>query len=103
MHLAAPVHQQVFKEAVFLVHLGREGLYYYYHTMAKALSAAGVDTITLKDGKKVNWRRDLAMKLLDLQSADGSWVNSSGRWWEKDPNLVTSYATITLEIIHRGL
>jgi len=83
--------------------MGQEGLYYYYHTMAKALSAAGVDTITLKDGKKVNWRRDLAMKLLDLQSADGSWVNSSGRWWEKDPNLVTSYATITLEIIHRGL
>jgi squalene-hopene/tetraprenyl-beta-curcumene cyclase len=83
--------------------LGQDGLYYYYHTMAKALSAAGVDTLTMKDGKKVNWRRDLAKKLLDLQNADGSWVNSAGRWWEKDPNLVTSYATITLEILYKGL
>jgi squalene-hopene/tetraprenyl-beta-curcumene cyclase len=83
--------------------MGPEGLYYYYHTMAKALSAAGVDTITLKDGRKVSWRRDLAKKLLDLQQANGSWVNTSGRWWEKDPTLVTSYAVITLEIIHRGL
>jgi len=83
--------------------MGKDGLYYYYHTMAKALSAAGVDTLTTKDGKKINWRQDLAKKLLDLQNADGSWVNQNGRWWEKDPNLVTCYATITLEILHRGL
>jgi squalene-hopene/tetraprenyl-beta-curcumene cyclase len=83
--------------------MGQEGLYYYYHTMAKALSAAGVDTLMTKDGKKVNWRQDLAKKLLDLQNADGSWVNKNGRWWEKDPHLVTSYATITLEIVYRGL
>lgn len=79
------------------------GLYYYYHTMAKALSIAGIDAIT-KDGRKVNWRQDLAKRLLDLQSPDGSWVNQkSGRFWEKDPNLVTTYAVITLEILHRGL
>ncbi|MDD2366860.1 MAG: cycloartenol synthase [Desulfuromonadaceae bacterium] len=80
------------------------GLYYYYHTMAKALSVAGVDVITLKDGKKINWRQDLAKRLIDLQDADGTWVNEkSGRFWEKDPSLVTSYAVITLEILHRGL
>ncbi|GAM10014.1 prenyltransferase and squalene oxidase repeat protein [Geobacter sp. OR-1] len=83
--------------------MGQDGLYYYFHTMAKALSAAGVDTLTTKDGKKINWRQDLARKLLDLQREDGSWVNQNGRWWERDPNLVTSYATITLEILHRGL
>lgn len=83
--------------------MGKEGLYYYYHTMAKALSSYGVENLTLKDGKSVNWRKDLAKKLIDLQNADGSWVNSSGRWWEKDPGLVTSYAVITLEIIARGL
>lgn len=83
--------------------MGQEGLYYYYHTMAKALSSAGVETLTLKDGTKVNWRQNLAKRLLNLQNADGSWVNANGRWWEKDPHLVTSYATITLEIIHRGL
>lgn len=83
--------------------MGKDGLYYYYHTMAKALSTAGIDTLTLKDGKKINWRQDLAKRLLDLQNADGSWVNANGRWWERDPHLVTSYATITLEILHRGL
>jgi len=84
--------------------MGQQGLFYYYITMAKALSIAGIDTLTLANGKKINWRQDLSKRLLDLQSADGSWTNQqSGRFWEKDPNLVTSYATITLEILHRGL
>lgn len=81
----------------------QEGLFYYYHTMAKALAAAGIDTLTTRDGKQINWRVELAKRLLDLQNADGSWVNKTGRWWESDPNLVTAYASITLEIIHRGL
>lgn len=83
--------------------MGQEGVYYYYHTMAKGLSAAGIDTLTLKDGTKVNWRQDLAKRLLNLQNADGSWANQNGRWMEKDPVLVTTYSTITLEILHRGL
>jgi len=83
--------------------MGQEGLYYYFHTMAKGLSAAGIDVLTLKDGTKVNWRQDLAKRLLNLQKADGSWANDNGRWMEKDPILVTSYATITLEIVQRGL
>ncbi len=83
--------------------MGKDGLYYYYHTMAKALSVYGVDNLTLKSGKSVNWRRDLAKKLIDLQNGDGFWANANGRWWEKDPGLVTAYAVITLEIISRGL
>ncbi len=83
--------------------MGKDGLYYYYHTMAKALNIYGVNTLTMKDGTKVNWRRDLAKRLLDLQNGEGFWANESGRWWEKDPALVTSYAVITLEIIRRGL
>ncbi len=83
--------------------MGAEGLYYYYHTMAKALSAAHIDRITLKDGSKVNWRQDLAKRLLNLQNADGSWSNNNGRWMEKDPVLVTSYGVIILEILQRGL
>ncbi len=83
--------------------MGKDGLYYYYHTMAKALSIYGVENLTLKDGKSVNWRKDLAKKLLNLQNGDGSWVNANGRWWEKDPGLVTAYSVITLEIISRGL
>jgi len=79
------------------------GVYYYYHTMAKGLSAAGIDTLTLKDGSKINWRQDLAKRLLNLQNLDGSWANQNARWMEKDPTLVTAYSTITMEILHRGL
>ncbi len=80
--------------------MGADGLFYYYHTMAKALSTHGTETLDLAEGKQVEWASDLALKLINLQQSDGSWVNSSGRWWEKDPALVTSYAVRTLEIIH---
>lgn len=80
--------------------MGADGLYYYFHMMAKALSAYGEESLTLADGKQVAWASELALKLINLQQPDGSWVNSSGRWWEKDSTLVTSYAVRTLEIIH---
>jgi squalene-hopene/tetraprenyl-beta-curcumene cyclase len=83
--------------------MGKEGLYYYYHTMAKALHAYGAQTLILTNGQEVHWRRDLAKRLLDSQNAEGFWVNESGRWWEKDPVLVTSYALLVLEILWRGL
>lgn len=82
--------------------MGAQGLYYYYHTMAKALSLYGADQLELADGRKVDWRKDLAMRLINLQQKDGSWVNDNGRWWERDPALVTSYAVLVLEIIMRG-
>ncbi|MBW1925515.1 MAG: terpene cyclase/mutase family protein [Deltaproteobacteria bacterium] len=83
--------------------MGPQGLFYYYHTMAKALSLYGCRTLTLQDGRRVDWRRGLVMKLLNLQAPEGFWVNENGRWWERDPVLVTSYAVIALEIISRGL
>ncbi len=84
--------------------LKAQGLYYYYHTMAKALTLYGADTLTLADGSKIKWREKLALKLFDDQQRDGSWVNQgSSRWWEDDPVLVTAYAVLALEHIHRGL
>jgi squalene-hopene/tetraprenyl-beta-curcumene cyclase len=71
--------------------------------MSKALSTYGVHQLHLAGGQKVNWRKDLALRLLDLQQPDGFWINENGRWWERDPVLVTSYAIITLEIVYRGL
>ena len=83
--------------------LGPQGFYYYLHTMTKALTAAGVDELELAGGGKVPWRRDVALKLINLQQRDGSWSNENGRWWEKDPALVTAYAVLSLETIARGL
>lgn len=83
--------------------MGEQGFYYYLHLMVKGLNAAGVDTIQLQDGRKVNWRQEVALRLLDLQQRDGSWVNRNNRWWEKDPSLVTAYAVLALEIIYRRI
>lgn len=87
--------------------MGPQGLYYNYHTMAKALTAYGGDMLTLPDGKKVDWRSALVKKLVSLQRIDaktgfGYWVNDHGRWWENDPVLVTAYATLALEICMQG-
>ena len=55
--------------------MGPAGLFYYFHTMSKALSTYGVDQLPLAGGKSANWRHDLALKLIDLQASEGSWVN----------------------------
>jgi squalene-hopene/tetraprenyl-beta-curcumene cyclase len=83
--------------------LGRAGLYYYYHLMAKGLATAKVREMPAADGKKVDWARELALKLINLQAGNGSWVNDTARWMEKDPVLVTTYGVLTLEIIYNQL
>jgi hypothetical protein len=72
------------------------GLFYYYHTFAKALDALGEDEITDGEGKKHNWRADLTAELAKRQQPDGSWVNSNNRWLEGDANLVTGFALLAL-------
>jgi squalene-hopene/tetraprenyl-beta-curcumene cyclase len=59
--------------------------------------------LTLKDGRIVPWARTLAMRLLNDQQRNGSWVNQSNRWMERDPVLVTCYALMALEMAHRRL
>jgi squalene-hopene/tetraprenyl-beta-curcumene cyclase len=83
--------------------MGLQGLYYYYVLMAKALTFAGVDILETKNGRKVNWREELALKLINLQQAGGFWANENGRWWEKDPILDSAYAVTALEIIENKL
>ena len=82
--------------------MGQQGLFYYLHLMTKGRNAARFNRIELKDGRSVNWRQEVAQRLLQLQQADGSWANANNRWWEKDPVLVTSYAVMSLEMIARG-
>ena len=83
--------------------LGDEGLYYYYHTMAKCLNTAQMDFLETPDGKQINWRADLSKQLFNLQKPDGSWASENGRWMEKDPILVTAYAVLALEHVIRKL
>lgn len=83
--------------------LGAQGLYYYYHTLSKALSIAKIDFIKTKDGRLIDWRADITQKLLSLQKGDGSWSNTEGRWMESDPILTTSYILMALGRIHQTL
>jgi squalene-hopene/tetraprenyl-beta-curcumene cyclase len=83
--------------------MGIDGLFYYYQVMAKALSTYGAPELSLADGKRANWPKELALKLIDLEQEDGSWTNESGRWMEKDPVLATSYAVLTLEMVYREM
>jgi len=83
--------------------LQHAGLFYYYHLMSKGLAAAQVRELTLPDGRKIDWPRELALKLISMQNTDGSWLNDTGRWMEKDPVLVTSYCVMAMEIIYNQL
>ncbi len=73
------------------------GLYYYYHTFAKALTALGEDPFADADGKKHDWRKELLETLKKKQKDDGSFVNPGDRTFgEADPNLATAFALLTL-------
>ncbi|MGH7201892.1 MAG: prenyltransferase/squalene oxidase repeat-containing protein [Planctomycetaceae bacterium] len=76
--------------------MGQQGLYYYYHTFAKALDALGVDYLVDANGDKHDWRKELAHEFRGRQKDNGSWVNMTERWYEGDPNLVTAYALMAL-------
>ncbi|MDY0169778.1 MAG: terpene cyclase/mutase family protein [Thermoguttaceae bacterium] len=76
--------------------MGDAGLYYYYHTVARALDALGVDELEDANGVKHDWRRELAEELARRQKENGSWVNTNARWMEGDPNLATAFALLSL-------
>ncbi|MFO0941095.1 MAG: hypothetical protein U0930_10035 [Pirellulales bacterium] len=76
--------------------VGQQGLFYYYHTMAKALNAVGGDSFKDAKGQDHAWKAELRAKLKSLQKEDGSWVNETTRWMEGDPNLVSAYALLAL-------
>jgi squalene-hopene/tetraprenyl-beta-curcumene cyclase len=76
--------------------MGTSGLYYYYLTFAKALSAFGDDKLVDDKGAAHDWRTDLIDALAKRQQADGSWVNDNSRWLEGDASLSTGYALLAL-------
>jgi squalene-hopene/tetraprenyl-beta-curcumene cyclase len=76
--------------------LAKHGLYYYYHTLGRALNAYDQPVITDSQGTRHDWRVELIDKLIALQNPDGSWVGEQ-RWMENNPVLVTSYTVLALQ------
>jgi len=83
--------------------MGAQGLYYYFHLQAKALQALGTETLEVQGKRRIAWRRELVLRLINLQQSDGSWSNDNNRWWEKDPCLVTAYTVSALNLACQGL
>ncbi len=107
--------------------MNQQGIFYHYHTMAKALTAYE----KTKDGSLIDvqgethfWFKDLAEELINrkieneliakfdikdavdpdqLLAKKGDsvkiayWKNEESRWMERDPILVTAYAVLALE------
>ena len=92
--------------------MGKQGLYYNYHTMAKALKIYDEAVIVDAKGISHDWYKELAEKLiseqivLETESPDqqpqGYWQNTEARWWERDPVLVTSYSVLALATAYRS-
>ncbi|MBL8878062.1 MAG: terpene cyclase/mutase family protein [Phycisphaerales bacterium] len=75
----------------------REGLYYYYHVLARALAASGDEIVVDPQGNEHLWRAELIKRLQQLQKRDGSFVNEEDRWMEGEPELTTAYALLTVQ------
>lgn len=76
--------------------LGESGLYYYYHTFAKAMNALGEDSFEDAKGKKHDWQQELFDTLKKKQAADGSWTNKNPGFGEGTPELATAFAILSL-------
>lgn len=72
------------------------GLFYYYMTLSRALSAYNAPRITDEHAKLHDWRLELIDQLAQQQHPDGSWSGEK-RWMENNPVLVTAYSILSLE------
>jgi squalene-hopene/tetraprenyl-beta-curcumene cyclase len=77
--------------------MGSTGLYYYYHTFAKAMTAWGDDRFEDDKGTKHDWRRELFDELKSRQRPEGNWVNAQrDQYGEGNPDLATAFALLAL-------
>ena len=75
---------------------GQAGLYYYYTTFSKAMTALGEDDFADAKGGKHAWRVELFTKLQSMQKPDGSWANANKSFLENQPELATAFAVLAL-------
>ena len=84
--------------------MGKAGLYYYYHTFAKAMDALGEETFVTADGQKHAWRRELFEALKKRQQQNGSWQNAGDRTFgETTPELATAFAVLSLSYCKKNV
>src|SRR5207237_9675427 len=77
--------------------MGKAGLFYYYHTFAKAMDAIGEDLFEDSKGVKHDWRLELFQALQKQQQANGSWRNMGERTFAEDnADLSTAFALLSL-------
>ena len=79
-----------------------EGLFYYYHTLARALRAYGQPVIVDAKGLRHDWRIELIEKLTAQQDPDGHWTGIQ-KWMENKPVLSTAYAILALQEAQQDL
>ena len=76
----------------------KQGLFYYYHTLATGLNALGEDVIPDNKGVNHDWRAEFEAKMKAIQNPDGSFKNTEkDRWMEDNPVLATTYVLLALE------
>jgi hypothetical protein len=79
---------------------GQSGLYYYYHTFAKAMTAFGEDPFVDAEGSKHPWKVELFDAIKAKQNKDGSWINDRrDSFGEGDPSIATAFAVLTLSYV----
>ncbi len=77
--------------------MGKSGLFYYYHTFGKAMTALGEDQFEDAKGVKHDWRKELFEAIKKRQAENGSFINKDDRaFGEADANLATAFALLSL-------
>jgi squalene-hopene/tetraprenyl-beta-curcumene cyclase len=79
----------------------KQGLFYYYLTLARAMYAYDQPLIPTPAGP-VDWREALVRELESVQLPDGSFVGDA-RWMEQSPVLVTAYVVLALQDVRADL
>lgn len=82
---------------------GLQTLYFYYRTLSVALSTYGERVFETEDGIKHDWYRELAEKIMSLQSKEGYWVNKVTKFWEGNKDLVSAHAIMAMETEYDNL
>jgi squalene-hopene/tetraprenyl-beta-curcumene cyclase len=84
----------------------QQGLYYYYRVTSKTFEKMHAGQMELKDGRKVDWRRDLfdaISKRAKIEGDKAQWSNNQDRWAEGLPVLTTSYVLRSLKGLRASL